>query len=372
MVGVVIGVRPNNETRGSEEKMFKRAFAISAVSMPVLWIASPEIAQAEDAVVLYGQINRAVMFADNSSESKAFFVDGSTSGSRIGMKGKKKFGSNTAGFKFEVSAQSNASSSVNFASRSSSFSFGERHIDFYIKGGFGQVSLGQGNGAANGGMEVDQSGTTLFSYSGMTDFGGAISFVDSTGSPVAVLDDTFNNIDFESHHDRLRYDSPSLGSVKLAASVGTKSGNDIMELAVRSGMKLGNSSIKAALGYSLEDKGPGDDETTFGGSLSWAQKLGFNATLAYGVRERDGRDDKTLVYLKAGYKTGPHAFSVDYGIASDFDATGDESTAIGLAYRYKAAKWLEFYGGAHIHSLDRTGVSVDDITVIAAGTRIKF
>lgn len=353
--------------------MLNPAIRFGAPVATVLCTALPLYAAAEDKVVLYGQINRAVMFADNAAESKAFFVDGSTSDSRIGMKGSKKFGANTAGFKFEVSAQSNASTDVNFASRSSSFSFGERHIDFYVKGGFGKVSLGQGDGAANGGMEVDQSGTTLFSYSGMTDFGEAINFVDAAGAPVAVLGDTYSNIDFESRYDRLRYDSPSLGPVTLSASIGTKGDNDVMELAVRPEFKLSsNSSLEAALGYSVEDKGPGDDETTFGGSLSWAQKKGFNATLAYGVRERDGRDDKTLLYLKAGYKTGPHAFSVDYGIASDYDATDDESTAIGLAYRYKAAKWLEFYGGAHIHSLDRTGVSADDITVIAAGTRIKF
>ncbi|MBE0547143.1 MAG: hypothetical protein IH627_05660 [Rubrivivax sp.] len=40
----------------------------------------------------------------------------------------------------------------------------------------GKVSLGQGDGAADGGMEVDLSGTTVITYSGITDIGGGFAF----------------------------------------------------------------------------------------------------------------------------------------------------------------------------------------------------
>jgi len=63
--------------------------------------------------------------------------------------------------------------------------------------------------------------------------------------------------------------------------------------------------------------------------------------------------------------------SFDYGIANDFDAAGDKSSAFGLAFVYQAARWLELYAGGKIHSLARSGANLDDVTIIAVGSRLK-
>ncbi len=346
------------------------ATAATVLAMTIAGFSAPALA--EDGIQLSGQVNRAVMFADDGSQSKGFFVDNSNSGSRFRMKGKREVSPGLkAGFLIELQYQSNPSDAVNFATPSVSADLGERHIDAYLEGGFGKVSLGQGNGAANGGMESDLSGTTVVTYSGMTDFGGGISF--GNGGP--AIGDTMGNLDFESRYDRLRYDLPGLGPVGLAVSLGTKSGNDVYELAARPELKLGSGKLASAIGYSVEKKGGarGDEQTT-GFSVSYLMGSGLNGTLAYATRGDDtpGGSDKKITYFKLGYKTGAHAMSFDYGIGNDFDAVGDDSTAFGVAYVYKAAKWLELYAGGKIHSLDRTGLNTDDVTIIAAGTRIKF
>ena len=64
--------------------------------------------------------------------------------------------------------------------------------------------------------------------------------------------------------------------------------------------------------------------------------------------------------------------SFDFGLGSDFAANGDDSTGYGLSYVYRAAKWAELYAGAKLYSLDRDNLDVDDVTVLAVGTRLKF
>jgi len=329
-------------------------------------------AAAADGITLSGQINRALMFADDGQQSKGFFVDNTNSGSRFRILGTRDVNEGlAAGFLFEVQYQSNPSDAVNFSERSVSAEFAERHIDLFLKGGFGTVALGQGNGAANGGMEEDLSGTTVITYSGMADIGGGIQF----GGDGPAIGDTIGNLDFESRYDRVRYDSPSFGPVGIAASIGVKGGDDVYELAARPELEIGGGKLASAIGYSVEKRGgTTGDETTLGFSVSYLFASGFNGTLAYATRGNDapGSEDNTFTYLKLGYKTGPHAMSFDYGIGNDFDAAGDDSTAFGLAYVYSAAKWLELYAGGKIHSLDRTGADLDDVTIVAVGSRIKF
>ena len=345
---------------------------VAITGFSVAGVSFSEVATAADGITLSGQINRAVMFADDGQQSKGFFVDNTNSGSRFRMLGTRDVQDGLkAGFLFEVQYQSNPSDAVNFSERSVSAEFAERHIDLFLEGGFGTVALGQGNGAANGGMEEDLSGTTVVTYSGMADFGGGIQF----GGDGPAIGDTIGNLDFESRYDRLRYDLPSLGPVGLAASIGVKGGNDVYELAARPELKIGSGKLASAIGYSVEKKGGATgDESTLGFSVSYLFSSGLNGTLAYATRGTDapGSEDQTITYLKLGYKTGPHAMSFDYGIANDFDAAGDDSTAFGVAYVYKAAKWLELYAGGKVHSLDRAGTDVDDITILAVGSRLKF
>ena len=61
-------------------------------------------AQAQNLQVqLYGQVNRALMFADDGQRSKTFFVDGESSGTRFGIQGTSQVMPGLrAGARFEV------------------------------------------------------------------------------------------------------------------------------------------------------------------------------------------------------------------------------------------------------------------------------
>jgi hypothetical protein len=99
---------------------------------------------------------------------------------------------------------------------------------------------------------------------------------------------------------------------------------------------------------------------------------GFNLTGALSMRENDDGLDASFSYLKGGYKTGKHAVSIDYALGEDQAADGDESDMTGIGYVFKPTKWAEFYAGAKVHSLDRSGADFDDINIVTGGTRLKF
>lgn len=62
------------------------AVTVRAVSLAIFG----GIANATDGLELSGQINRAIMFADDGTQSKGLFVDDSSSGSHLRMKGTKE------------------------------------------------------------------------------------------------------------------------------------------------------------------------------------------------------------------------------------------------------------------------------------------
>ena len=132
--------------------------------------------------------------------------------------------------------------------------------------------------------------------------------------------------------------------------------------------------LAAALGWSQEDPtlvGGVDDETV-GGSVSWLAPGGFNLTYGYTQRDVAATREGKFNYLKVGYKTGKHAVSVDYGMGDDQAASGDEASVFGIGYVFTPIAWAELFALYKVHSLDRPGVSLDDITVFMVGSRVKF
>src|SRR5688572_23511412 len=67
-------------------------------------------------VQLYGQVNRAVMHADNETQSKWFHVDGQPSSTRFGIQGTSQIAPGLrAGARIESEMKSNPSNVVTFA-----------------------------------------------------------------------------------------------------------------------------------------------------------------------------------------------------------------------------------------------------------------
>jgi hypothetical protein len=327
-------------------------------------------------VKLSGQINRAILHADDGGQKDWFNVDNDNSSTRFRFDaaGNVRPGLR-AGILFEVEYQSNPSNLVNFAGRQVSPSLDERHMDVFVNGGWGTVRLGQGDGAANGAAEVDLSGTAVAHYSETTGVGGGFLYRNSAGVlTTSSITTTLANQDFESRYDMLLYQSPVFSGFIAETSWGNKA-TDIFELALRYSGKLDAAlgTLAGALGYSREDAVPGGvDDKIFGGSISWLHSSGMNLTFAHTNRDLPGREGK-FTYLKAGYKfNNRHAASVDFGQGDDQEAGGDEATMFGLGYVYTPIAWAEVFGLVKRHDLDRPGASLHDITFAMIGSRVKF
>src|SRR5918992_4965227 len=94
----------------------------AAVGAALLAGATAVQAQAPAAsltVQLYGQVNRALMWADNETQNKVFFVDGQPSSTRIGIQGTSQIAPGLrAGARIESEMKSNPSNEVSFANPS--------------------------------------------------------------------------------------------------------------------------------------------------------------------------------------------------------------------------------------------------------------
>jgi len=105
--------------------------------------------------------------------------------------------------------------------------------------------------------------------------------------------------------------------------------------------------------------------------VSWLHPSGFNLTFTHTQRDFGGRERK-FDYLKGGYKFGQHAVSVDYGMGKDQAASGDDAKVYGIGYVFTPVAWAELFALYKVHSLERPGVSLNDITFAMVGTRVKF
>lgn len=344
-------------------------------------------------VKLYGQVNKAVMLADDSENDDVLFVDNDASSTRIGIKAKSKsMGNLSAGAQFEAEFQGNDSNKVSMASTSYSADFSKRQMKVWLKHKkAGKLIIGHGSTATDGITEKDLSGTTLAGYSHIKINGAAFKFWDETktaGDPGSYsgtdVGDVFDHLD-GSRKGMVRYDSPELAGFTLSASGAEENYSDI---AVTYHKKLDPLEIKAGLGYAYEGEGE-DPRSRMSGSASVLFNFGLNLTVASGSAEFEDptatidRDDASFSYFKVGYTfkafdMGSTAVSFDYGMFDDFDAEGDEGTVYGLQIVQKVKDLnSEFYLGFRNFELDRDSttspnVDLEDIQTTMAGVRFTF
>jgi hypothetical protein len=365
----------------------------AAVGAALFVTGTTVFAQAAPTVQVYGQVSRALLFADDGTQSKWFHVDNEASGTRFGFTGTgQALPGLRAGFRIELDLQSNESQRVNFSGAGpiSNFpghdedvgGFAERHMDGWLEGSWGRFNLGQGDGAANGASESDLSGTGMANGIGVADLGGGFAHRTGAGALTALtVGGTINQQDFESRYDRAMYTTPTWGGFRLQGSWGQNANADIKEIAAFYGAKLGGlGELAAALGWSEQGAvtAGGTRDETFGGSVSWLHGSGINVTLSYTTRDNPAvagatvRDSK-FMYGKVGYKFGAHAVAVDYATGDDFSAVGDEAKMYGIGYVWNPVRWLELYAAYKVHQLDTTALgSLEDVKIGTLGTRIRF
>jgi predicted porin len=328
-----------------------------------------------------GQISRALSFADNGVDDDVLFVDNNNSGTRLRLTGKTGFGNGLeAGIHWETQFQENSSSAIDIGDldASNNDGFTSRKRDLWFSGAFGKVSLGQGDGAANGTSEVDFSGTTIADYSG-NNLDDGISFVGANGlkgteddpADVSVKNGSvFSNFDGLSRNDRIRYDTPKLGPVGLAISAGQERG----EIGVRYSTKFGDGGkFGAAIGIVDRDR---DNNSGFGQTGLSASLLlgsGFNVGVHYGERDFDSRGvDAEGTYIKVGQKFGSHNVSIAFHQVDDLNQVGDEAERVNLSWVYVPKKGIELFVSLNSEELSRTSGDLEDQDIFALGSRIKF
>jgi len=352
-------------------------------------MAAPMSAQAVK-YKLSGQVNRAVVFMNDGHQSDVRHVDSISSGTRIRLRGSEDLGNGMqAGFYWELQTSSNPSSAAfpdqNSDGNQNTNNIRQAHV--WFSGNWGKLSMGQLDGAGNGAVEVDLSGTAIAgSLSFRSSFANGLRWRTGTGGTIAnpngggalTHGNTYAQYDAFSRYDGVRYDSPALGPVVVSASVG----NDATwEVAARADTALGGGRLRGALFYGESSGGvgtgtgsTGNVDNRWGGSISYLFAQGTSITGFYAENETEAGLDSDAWGAMLGHRWGPHAVSISYGEATDV-IPGFDDSGFTLAYVHNLKKAnTELYAGYNFNELDTpVGVaSVDEHNVFLVGARVKF
>ena len=333
-------------------------------------------------VLFYGQFDPAFLYFDDGVESYRNLVDNVNSNSRFGLDFTQQYGENTFRFNFESAFGFRGSAGVSQLFKVDEFDWDRtniRKVDFSLKTPmYGTFYVGQGSMATDGVAENDLSGTTLVTYSSISDTAGAYLFRTSAGALSTVaIGAVFSDLD-SGRRGRIRYDTPSFAGFSLSAAYGEEIldpniNATFSDIALKYNETLGDFKVNAGIAYSYRDGDTFNQEDTFG-SVSVLHSSGFNGTLATGSRDGGGK----YGYVKLGYignwiGAGTTAISVDYYDGSDFLVAGSSSESFGIGAVQKIDRLnLEAYLGYRSYAYSQVGASFRDAESVLFGARFKF
>lgn len=134
----------NSKTAGKFRSAESPTPLVIAVSLATLFASSTALA-ADPELEISGQINAAMLFGGDIADPE--IVDNNASGTRLRLRGSRDaFGSQRALLRYEFQAQENSSSGAVDGSES----FDTRFAEVGLRGGWGSLSLGKGEGATDG------------------------------------------------------------------------------------------------------------------------------------------------------------------------------------------------------------------------------
>ena len=350
------------------KKQLKPAILSMAIAAGLVTSAMPAHALT---LGISGQINKTIGYIDNGDDSAVGFFDNSISGSRFRFTGEEDIGGGLkVGGVWEWQWQNSPTSAANFNTYGkfdeTTATLQDRKTELYFAGKWGKVSLGKGDGAANGSAEVDLSGTTTIDYAGGNQcLLGSITY----GTSGVTVGSTYTEFDGESRNDRIRYDTPKFAKV-LSIAVSVANANE-KEAAVWYSQTIGSTKIAAALGYTDNQDTGSTDRTRTAISGSAILKNGLNFTLSYSTQDNKASSVKTSnTYFKIGWKKGKNAVSLSWGQMDSDAANATNPSSIAVSYNYALAKAAEVYASVRTSSADQSGL--DDVTGVWIGSRIKW
>lgn len=333
---------------------------------------------------LSGQVNKMIMYWDDGHVNDAFVVDNIYSASRFKMDGSAKIRPGwSAGYLVEMEFDDAESTVVNNSGNDDGGGTNGlldlRHSYWWLKSDrYGTLKVGQTGHATYLITWMDTSGTGIISRDSKHLVGFSLQWRNSATNALSgtLFGNTHTSL-WEGRGDVVRYDSPTIGGFKLSAAWGE---DDVGDVALRFGRKLGNFKVVAGIGYADSTDTANEYETVSGSFGAFHIPTGLNIHFAAGDRDVTGSAlDRTYWYVKGGLKRkynswGATAISVDYYSGDELTAAGGDSTQVGvqLVQSIDAAAMDLYLGYSHSEYDDATAVVYDDIDMFMAGGIIKF
>ncbi len=361
-------------------------------------LAAPLAAQAVD-FTISGHVNRALFVTDSDAGTKAGVANNGGSSTRVRANGSTELmGGNKVGIQLEYEE---AGSSVKL-----------RHANVQYSGAFGKFTLGQGSEAGDGSAYSDTTGVFGIGH-------GAGTSTDFT------LGSFFGSLDAGDRVNMVRYDSPALGPVGAAFSVGNDDRvSGLLQLSQEfggtfgaklgwvgwpdpsragpnsgTGKRLNNpSTISASFGVDMASGltvsgawAKGDNHYVDFSDADEADSAflkRFDLTPEYFVEPHE-RKQKAIVTDTDSHPTDPSYFQAEIGYKfnggntgvavswyrfGDFIVDGSEGTALGIGAKHTLPKaGADLYVAAQNYDVDLVkGKKGQDETVFVVGTLVKF
>ena len=246
--------------------MHKKALTVAIAGA----LAAPMAAQAVD-FTISGHVNRALVVVDrdddrstpdmNESSTKAQVVNNGSSSTRIRWTGSSEMmDGNSVGIQVEY--------------EESGSSLKLRHANVNYAGDFGKITIGQGSEAGDGSAYRGGVGT----------FG--IGHGQEKGS--GMLGDYFGSLDAGTRTNMIRYDTPAIGPVGAALSIGN---DDRISAAVTLSTEFSGSSFNAMVASLREDSEVmGKAQETIGASFGVSMANGLGISGAWGRGDNHGSE----------------------------------------------------------------------------------
>lgn len=370
-------------------------------------------------VELNGQVNQKFRYANDGIDDGYQILDNDGSSTRFRILGTADLNDTiSAGTAIELDLEGNVSSQVDLqdqdfgeevdgGSGTPNFDFRKLEVFFKHKG-LGTIFLGQGTSATDGVTEKDLSGTGVSQDSDSDD--SALDFRDAAGNFTLDVGDIGFNLDGASRDNRIRYDTPRFAGFQLRASLETRTRFDIgLHYATKD---LAGFDIAAGAGFVSSNGGdaagaPDDRDNQFSGSLSVLHRgTGLSLTGAAGTTfDNDVVEEESTFYFgKVGWKGnlvdfGSTAVSFSYHFAEVETDAGNTDFAVGTTLFDDGGELFDgrFFTVSAVQKVDKLSAEIfarytnysadasaafsaaegivgglDDINVVAIGSRIKF
>ena len=320
--------------------MHKKALTVAIAGA----LAAPMAAQAVD-FTISGHVNRALVIVDSDGGTTGEVLNNTSSSTRIRWTGSSEMmDGNSVGIQVEYQEIGDGS-------------LGLRHANVHYAGEFGKVTIGQGSEAGDGSAYKGGVGT----------FG--VGHGQEKGS--ATLGGYFGSLDAGGRTHNVRYDTPAIGPVGAAVSVGN---DDRISAAATLSTEFSGSSFNAMIA-TLQHPG---DQAYVGASAGVSMANGLGISGAWGQGESDGDNATDPSYFSAAiaYSFGDSTVSAGWYSSEDFANDGSEGTAVSVGVNHNLPKVAaQVYAAVQNYAVEdmAAAMPVDtDETVFVVGTRVRF